>query len=431
MKFNHCLVFATIIFIACAPVKRGPVVKSIEAFEKEFSHHTGFVLFDPDNNEMLINYNGEKYFTPASNTKVLTLLTAIKTIGDSIPGIYYTEAVDSLMFWGTGDPSLLYEKLPSSAVFSFLNDTEKDLYFSSSNFYDDHFGPGWAWDDYNYTFSSEISPMPVFGNYLTVSKMAERDYLHLEQPYFKQFFWLGDSIKDDTEIVRDINSNNIIYFPSIKGRSFKEQVPFHYSDYLLTDLLSDTLNKRVTPVRKALPSDRKILRSIPADSAYRIMMQDSDNFIAEQLLLVAAGLLTDSLDAERAIEYSIEHYLMGIPDKPVWVDGSGLSRYNLITPRSMVWIWNELYKAVPPERLKSLLAVGGQAGTLKNYYRSTAPYIFGKTGTLSNNHNISGFILTKKGKLYIFAFMNNNYPVKAITVKRRMEQILWELHTNN
>lgn len=430
MKFYLCFAFVAI-FVACAPVKRGHVVRAIEAFEKEFSHHTGFVLFDPEREEILINYKGEKYFTPASNTKVLTLLASIKTIGDSIPGLYYVESGDSLIFWGTGDPSLLYENLPSSQAFDFLQKTDKELYFSSANFYDDHFGPGWAWDDYNYTYSSEISPLPIFGNYLTVRKSADKSYLQIEQPYFKQFFWLGDSIKGETEIVRDLNSNNVIYFPSLRVQSFEEQVPFHYSDYLLTGLLSDTLNKQVTPVGKAIPLNRKISYSIPADSAYKVMMQESDNFIAEQLLLVTAGLLTDSLDAEKAIEYSIQRYLKGIPDEPVWVDGSGLSRYNLITPRAMAWIWHELYKTVPLDDLKSLLAVGGQAGTLKNYYMNTTPYIFGKTGTLSNNHNISGFLLTKKGKLYIFAFMNNNYPVKAIAVKRRMEQILWELHSNN
>lgn len=432
MKFNLCLgITCTILFLACAPLKKKPILRNIQELENEFNHHTGFVLYDPESMEYLIEYNGGKYFTPASNTKVFTLFTALQALDDSLPGLFYVEQEDSLIFWGTGDPSLLNQYLPDSRVFNFLKTAEKDLYFSSANFHDEHFGPGWAWDDYSYTFSSEISPLPIFGNNLTIRKTANTDFLKIDQPYFKQFFWLADSVKGEAKILREIGSNQMIYFPSLKDRKFSEQVPFHYSDHILTTLLSDTLKKPVTLIQKPLPKDYKTIYSIPADSAYKVMMQESDNFIAEQLLLVTSAVLTDSLDAEKAIDYSIKHYLQGIPDQPVWVDGSGLSRYNLITPQSMVWIWNKLYQTVPFDRLKGLLSTGGETGTLKNYFQNPSPYIFGKTGTLSNNHNISGFIITKKGKLYIFAFMNNNYPVKAIAVKKKMEQILWDIHLNN
>lgn len=420
-----------LLLTSCAAFKKGPVLRQIQALEDEFNHHTALVILDPESGEYVFDYNGDKYFTPASNTKVLTFYTALQALPDSIPGLFYTETADSLIFWGTGDPSLFYEELPQSKVPDFLRTTEKQLYFSSSNFYDEHFGPGWAWDDYSYTFSSEISPLPVYGNYLTVSRPAGKDYLRLEQPFFKQFFWLGDSIADESKLIRDVGSNNIVYFPSADLKSFREQVPFRYSDHVVAQLLADTLGRPVSLISKGLPPDHKTMYSIPADSAYKVMMQESDNFIAEQLLLVSSAVLTDSLDAEKAISYALDHYLQGIPDPPVWVDGSGLSRYNLVTPRSMVWIWQQLYQKVPFEHLKQLLPAGGESGTLRNYYKNAEPYVYGKTGTLSNNHNISGFLLTKKGKLYIFAFMNNNYPAKAVPVKRKMERILREVHDNN
>src|SRR5690606_40565208 len=67
---------------------------------------------------------------------------------------------------------------------------------------------------------------------------------------------------------------------------------------------------------------------------YKVMMQESDNFIAEQLLLLCAQVLSDSLKTEIAIDFVKKHYLDDLVDEPVWVDGSGLSRYNLFTPRS-------------------------------------------------------------------------------------------------
>ncbi|GAA0892108.1 hypothetical protein GCM10009122_17870 [Fulvivirga kasyanovii] len=433
MKFNFILV--VIVFMAacsCSSIKgRKQIISSVEAFDAKYQHHSGLVVYDIEMGQYVLDYHGDKYFTPASNTKILTLFASLKALGDSIPGLYYVESGDSLIFWGTGDPSLLNQALPESRVFEFLNNTEKQLYFSSSNFYDDHFGPGWAWDDYLYTFSAEKSPLPVYSNMFTVSKSKRDNYLKLEQPFFKQFFWLGDTVETENVLVRDIGSNNTFYFPSSVAKGFKEQIPFHYSDYLLTSALADTLHKTISLVSYHLPDDYKTLYSVPADSAYKVMMQESDNFIAEQLMLVCAGLLTDSLETEKAIAYSINHYLQGIPDEPVWIDGSGLSRYNLFTPRSMVWVWNEMYKSIPADRLFGLLSVGGQSGTLKKYYKNDTPYIFGKTGTLSNNHNISGFLRTKKGKLYIFAFMNNNYPTKAAVVKKEMEQILQKIYLNN
>lgn len=433
MKFNLSLAAIFMMVVcSCSSIKgRKQILNSVKAFETDYQHHSGLVIYDIERGEYVLDYHGEKYFTAASNTKIFTLFASFKTIGDSIPGLYYVEHGDSLIFWGTGDPSLLNPVLPESPVFTFLKNSEKQLFFSSSNYFDLHFGPGWAWDDYLYTFSAEKSPLPVYGNLFTVTKSKKDSHLKLEQPFFKQFFWLGDTVKNESILVRDVNSNNTFYFPSLTERGFEEQIPFHYSDWLLASAMADTLNQKINLINRPLPEHYNTIYSVPADSAYQVMMQESDNFIAEQLLLISAGILTDSLNTEKAIDYAVEHYMQEIPDEPVWIDASGLSRYNLFTPRSIVWVWRKLYESIGDERLFSMLSVGGQSGTLKKYYKNTPPYIFGKTGTLSNNHNISGFLRTKKGKLYIFAFMNNNYPTKAAVVKKEMEQILHKIYLNN
>ena len=76
-----------------------------------------------------------------------------------------------------------------------------------------------------------------------------------------------------------------------------------------------------------------------------------------------------------------------------------------------------------------LLAVGGQKGTLKNSYKNDPPYIFGKTGSLNNNHVLSGYLITRKGKLLIFSLMNNNYLAPTNDVRKHMQEILYTIYT--
>lgn len=76
-----------------------------------------------------------------------------------------------------------------------------------------------------------------------------------------------------------------------------------------------------------------------------------------------------------------------------------------------------------------MLPAGGKTGTLKNAYPATEkPFVFGKTGSFSNNHNQSGYVLTKKGKTYLFSFMNNSYTLPTAAVRQEMVRIITEIH---
>ncbi|WP_431295494.1 D-alanyl-D-alanine carboxypeptidase [Pedobacter sp. P26] len=77
------------------------------------------------------------------------------------------------------------------------------------------------------------------------------------------------------------------------------------------------------------------------------------------------------------------------------------------------------------------MPAGGKSGTLKSAYPKTdKPYVYGKTGSLGGVHNQSGYVLTKKGKTYIYSFMNNNFVKPTAEVRAEMVRIVTYIHNN-
>jgi D-alanyl-D-alanine carboxypeptidase/D-alanyl-D-alanine-endopeptidase (penicillin-binding protein 4) len=148
-------------------------------------------------------------------------------------------------------------------------------------------------------------------------------------------------------------------------------------------------------------------------------------------MLLVSSTLSDSLSFNRARDYVLKTHLGEMPSPPKWVDGSGLSRYNLVSPESLVYVLGELYREIPEDRLFGIMAKGGERGTLKDWYRDPeGPFLFGKTGTLSNNHNLCGYLKTKSGKTVIFSFMNNHYMKPSALIKNRMQRLLLWVREN-
>jgi D-alanyl-D-alanine carboxypeptidase/D-alanyl-D-alanine-endopeptidase (penicillin-binding protein 4) len=133
------------------------------------------------------------------------------------------------------------------------------------------------------------------------------------------------------------------------------------------------------------------------------------------------------------INYSKEHFLNNLPDTPQWVDGSGLSRYNLFTPRSIVTLLSKILDELKNDDLvHSLLPAGGVVGTIKTVYKTDngQPFIWAKTGSLSNNYSQSGYLITRKGKRLAFSFMNNNFTKPTRQVRDEMVRIMTYIHEN-
>lgn len=427
--------FVVLLLASCSSVRKikkdtEAALEATPAFEQGFA---GFALYDPEEKEFVYEYNSEKYFTPASNTKLFTFYTGLKILGDSVPALKYTIANDSLFFWGTGDPTFLHREFPYSRVLEFLEDREEQLVYIAPAYTEKHFGPGWAWSDFNWYYSVERGAFPVHGNYTTLTFTPLDSLPEITPSFFR------DSLRPEPDstgtysgATRDLLRNQFSFRHQPGNKRRTQDIPFIYSTELIVDLLRDTLQKNIVLKKRVPDTFRPVhtLYSVPSDSIYKRMLQVSDNFIAEQILMMTAGELSDTLKSDIAIDHMKKFFLKDLPDEPQWVDGSGLSRYNLFTPRSVVKLLDKIMEEVPQERLFDLLPAGGRTGTLKNNYSAQEPYIFAKTGTLNNNHSLSGYIRTRKEKILVFSFMNSNYTVPSSEIKEGMERILRSIYLN-
>ena len=236
------------------------------------------------------------------------------------------------------------------------------------------------------------------------------------------------------------STTNYGYEVNYNGRdtAFAAYIPFvTHGIKTGVEILRARLNKTENQliVRNASTDSRKLFNgktstiySQPLDSMLRPMMHRSDNFYAEQTLLMASQAFLGFMGERAMIDTLLKTDLKGMPDKPVWVDGSGLSRYNLFSPADFVWLLNKLRSEFPIERVKAILPTGN-AGTLTNYYTALNGKIFAKTGTLSGQVALSGYLYAKSGKLLLFSALVNNHNMEGPMVRRMVERYLmgvWE-----
>jgi len=426
------------IVLAFSSCKVQKIEKSFTTSEVFDKGHFGFMLVDPEEDKILVDINSDKYFIPASNTKLFTFYTSYTLLGDElVNGLNFVESGDSLIFWGTGDPSLLHPDLKNEVALDFLKNTQKDLYLLDNFHQVEAFGPGWSWDWYNYYFATERSALPIYGNIVRFDKPEEGKIFEIIPSKFKSTLEANEPEEwTSYDFRRDRTTNQFSYnLPKEWTGTFERDIPFITSPEMTAVWLSEELDKPVTLLKgKDVQNYEPIkLQTAAADSIYAQMMKISDNFLAEQLLLLVSDQLNNSLSTRDAIDYAKENLLADLPDEPIWYDGSGLSARNMFTPRSIIALLDKIRAEVPLEKIKAYFPAGGESGTIRNWYpadEGQPPYIYAKTGTLSMSNALSGFLLTKSGKILHFSCLMNNYAIPSSELKTELQKALYFIHDN-
>lgn len=436
-RWMHSFAVCAILLSSCSLQQRiGKSGNELLQSAELSSAHTGISIYEPAANRYWYNYQPDKYFTPASNTKIVTCYAAMKYLGDSLVTCWYNQQGNDLYIRPAGDPSVLHPDYARQPLVQLLQQHKNAVvHVSEAAWKDEAMGMGWSWDDYNDDYSAERSVLPVYGNTIKFvqtqtapapgSTDTAKETTVYTQPEINWKLRFNQKTEERFSVRRNLYENE---FTVTEGRDTNREVfiPFITRGAAsAVELLKDTAGVTILIDDKgnALASGWKPLFSQPVDSVLAPMMHRSDNFFAEQLLLMVSQKMLGYMNNEKVADTLLKSLYGGFPQKPSWADGSGLSRFNAFTPYDLVWLLSQMKADIPWSRITRIFSTGNQ-GTLTNYYVADTGYIYAKTGSLGGVICLSGYLTTRKNHQLVFSVMVNNHQSTGRAVRRRVEKFL-------
>lgn len=401
--------------------------KTLLSSEAVKGAHIGIAVYNDTKGKWLTKYQSDHYFTPASNTKILATYLGLQFLGDSLPGWKMAENADTLFLMPMGDPSFMHPEFRYQPVVDIIKNTKKQVVIVG-NHQDQFeiFGSGWSWADYAEDYQPERSRMPIYGNVVHFYQSNKK----LEA--IKPFYFFKDFVDLDKVAEKNWSRNrlgNRFFTTNENNKSKYFQVPFSQEVapmLLAVSLLKDTLEKSISFQKNASisASSYKTIKTVPTDSLLKIMMLRSDNFYADQIVLMASEQLFGKMNDAALIDSAKKLFFADLPQNMRWVDGSGLSRYNLNTPENYITILQQMQAKFGEDRVKNIFEKGGE-GTISAYYKNFPGTMYAKTGTLGGQVALSGFIYTpKQQKLYFSVLVANHMSPSSALVRRAVETYL-------
>jgi D-alanyl-D-alanine carboxypeptidase/D-alanyl-D-alanine-endopeptidase (penicillin-binding protein 4) len=167
-------------------------------------------------------------------------------------------------------------------------------------------------------------------------------------------------------------------------------------------------------------------KSKPLKEILSVLLKESQNLYAETLLkTIGAGKTSDGI---KVVESTLSR--MGVsPNSFVVLDGSGLSRYNYVTPAAFATMLRAIYQEDSSQIFYNALPVAGVDGTLKSRMKGTVAEnnVHAKTGSVSNVRTLSGYVKTQDGEMLVFSLLANNFnapPEEANAIQDQVVELL-------
>lgn len=410
--------------------------------------------------DVLFELNERVPRVPASTLKVLTSSVALDTLGADykLKTGFYKSTNNDVYLKLSGDPLLKtsdLEKLMNTAKDKSIE--PKSFYIDDSIFDSVEWGDGWQWDDALNPLMPKFSVFNINGNLMSVIVKPTQNSSAADI-YTKPFYPLSviNNVVTDFKLTNDITLTKFVSDSSVFSEDARRNmlvasgtVSKMYSKNL--PVLNPSINF-VLRLKDAIKSSKFQYfgnfskAKLPDTNVYLIdevsrdlsdimnkILKTSDNLAAESLFKHAGavwsgkqGSLANSL---AMTDLYLKNININAEDIKI-VDGSGVSKNNLMTADFMTDFL--LYKALEEnfEDFKNYLPTSGE-GTLKNRMLYFKDNLHAKTGTLSNSSAITGYITSRRGRVYAFDIMIMDAKTTSADKKNIEEQILRNIYMNN
>lgn len=431
--------------------------------DSSFAHaHWGVQIESLTTGEVWYKRNSEKMFMPASNEKIPTTAASLISLGPEFKfrtQFYYSgEIVDSILVGdlivvGDGDPTFYtrFFEDPREPFFNFadrllemgIKKIDGNIIGDDNAFDDRRYGYGWSVHGLDSWYSAECGALQFNENYIDLKIIASSDLSdpvviipNVKSNYFQLINNIDvvDTGRTRLSINRAFGTNEIVISGNMHiGTDTLERSPSIFNPTLFyTTVLKETLiEKGIVISGNPLDCDdidnwnidehnKKLIvehESPKLDEILKILMKKSQNMYAETMVKTMGYEkkgIGSFVEGRKVVEEVL--YDFGIaPDTYAYMDGSGLSRYNFISPSQIVKILKGMRESEYWEIWKEALPIAGIDGTLKRRMRGTEAEgnVLAKTGTISNVRGLSGYLKTAGGEDIVFSFLVNGHLLSS------------------
>ena len=422
----------------------------------------GIDVVSVNTNERLYSRNHKQRFIPASLIKVLTLGAALDLLGMDYTyktGIYTDGKIEdgvlhgNLYLKGSGDPSFVtsdLEHIVKQLHMIGIEEVKGSLVVDASAFDSTALAPGWMVEDTKFVSSAIPSALSVnqscFDIWIRPASNASApavilsDLPSVDLPFLidNQTLTLASiqdnkrleittDHKDRQSVIRIAGNLSLQSAPQLRRVPIKDPA-------LMTGAIVKELFKRHQIVFRGTvqegmtPVNALVLAEHSSDSLLSIgqkMCKESDNFFAHCMFKTLGKEIQGPPGSWQSGSQVLREFLANKvrlePSDMVLLDGSGLSRYNLMTPTQIVEFltWAHHNISIGSE-FKTTLSIAGIDGTLKNRLALLQGKLRAKTGTMTGVSNLCGYVFTKDGEELAFTIMVNGSTKESTELREKL-----------